>query len=180
MCSQGRLGCWSFQSKRQRPRPSTPSGTLENGSQSPTMTSAGSDCRAFMFSMVVTEELDVWPEQHRRKRYWVSVHPPCHNCVFLCVFLLSAIWTVTAMLLDYAIPINETDHAVNLCLLSHVLLQLSIPEASSRCRYDWMKGALTEWAETVVRPSPLRILNASNHEEVNDRTSPPASKPALV
>ena len=60
------------------------------------------------------------------------------------------------------------------------LLQLSIPEASSRCRYDWMKGALTEWAENVVRPSPLRILNASNHEEANDRTSPPASKPALV
>lgn len=52
---QGCIGSWDFKSKRQQ------------GHHSP-----DGLCRAYMFALVVKEELDFWPEQQSRKRQWVS------------------------------------------------------------------------------------------------------------
>ena len=49
------LGSWDFKSKRQQ-GVFCPEGL----------------CRAYMFALAVTEQLDTWPEQHSRQRQWVS------------------------------------------------------------------------------------------------------------
>ncbi len=55
---QGKLGSWDFKSKRQQ-GVFCPEGL----------------CRAHMFALAVTEQLDNWPEQHARHRQWVSLTP---------------------------------------------------------------------------------------------------------
>ena len=52
---QDMLGSWDFKSKRQQ-GVYCPEGL----------------CRAYMFALAVTEQLDTWPEQHSRQRQWVS------------------------------------------------------------------------------------------------------------
>ena len=52
---QGKLGSWDFKSKRQQ-GVFCPEGM----------------CRAHMFALAVTEQLETWPEQARH-RQWVSV-----------------------------------------------------------------------------------------------------------
>jgi hypothetical protein len=53
---QGELGSWDFKSKRKQGI-FCPEGL----------------CRAHMFALAVTEQLDTWPEQHARQRQWVRV-----------------------------------------------------------------------------------------------------------
>ncbi|CAK9215985.1 unnamed protein product [Sphagnum troendelagicum] len=53
---QGKLGSWDFKSKRQQ-GVFCPEGL----------------CRAHMFALAVTEQLDNWPEQHARHRQWFAV-----------------------------------------------------------------------------------------------------------
>ena len=55
MLVQGKLGSWDFKSKRQQ-GVFCPEGM----------------CRAHMFALAVTEQLESWPEQARH-RQWVSV-----------------------------------------------------------------------------------------------------------
>uniref|UniRef100_A0A7I4E460 Nudix hydrolase domain-containing protein n=1 Tax=Physcomitrium patens TaxID=3218 RepID=A0A7I4E460_PHYPA len=50
---QGMLGTWDFKSKRQQ-GVFCPEGL----------------CRAYMFALDVTEQLETWPEQHARQRQW--------------------------------------------------------------------------------------------------------------
>jgi hypothetical protein len=52
---QDMLGSWDFKSKRQQ-GVFCPEGL----------------CRAYMFALAVTEQLETWPEQHSRQRQWVS------------------------------------------------------------------------------------------------------------
>lgn len=49
------MGIWEFRSKSKQDLHS-----LEGG------------CRGYMFSLEVTEELEIWPEQENRYRKWVS------------------------------------------------------------------------------------------------------------
>lgn len=59
----GSLGLWDFKSKRQQ------------GDYSPEGL-----CRAHMFALAVTEELDTWPEQHSRQRQWFNVAEAIEHC----------------------------------------------------------------------------------------------------
>ena len=52
---QGLLGQYDFKSKRTRNE------VCQNG-----------DCRCFVYLMAVTEVMEVWPEQDKRQREWVS------------------------------------------------------------------------------------------------------------
>jgi 8-oxo-dGTP pyrophosphatase MutT (NUDIX family) len=73
---QGKLGSWDFKSKRQQ-GVFCPEGL----------------CRAHMFALAVTEQLDNWPEQHARHRQWVSLTPilPSLPWVFCALFYSSQI-----------------------------------------------------------------------------------------
>ena len=69
-----------------------------------------------MFSMVVTEELDVWPEQHRRTRYWVRVYPLFCAYLFFCAPSLSYLCNILGPLGD---AVTHVGRAVN-----HILFPL--------------------------------------------------------
>lgn len=60
---KGCLGTWDFKSKRQQ------------GDCSP-----DGLCRAYMYALIVTEELDSWPEQHARQRHWFTAAEALENC----------------------------------------------------------------------------------------------------
>lgn len=60
---KGCLGSWDFKSKRQQ------------GNCSPEGL-----CRAHMFALAVTEELDSWPEQHARQRRWLIASEAVEHC----------------------------------------------------------------------------------------------------
>ncbi|MCO5547642.1 hypothetical protein L7F22_001093 [Adiantum nelumboides] len=60
---KGCLGTWDFKSKRQQ------------GDCSP-----DGLCRAYMYALVVTEELDSWPEQHARQRHWFTAAEALDSC----------------------------------------------------------------------------------------------------
>lgn len=57
------LGTWDFKSKHQQ-GVNCPEGL----------------CRARMFPLAVTDQLDLWPEQHLRRRQWFSVSEAILNC----------------------------------------------------------------------------------------------------
>lgn len=59
----GRLGSWEFRSKSHRDAYS-PDGY----------------CRAEMFAMCVTEELNTWPEQDARQRRWLEIAEALDQC----------------------------------------------------------------------------------------------------
>ncbi|CAM6088577.1 unnamed protein product [Calypogeia fissa] len=58
-----KLGTWDFKSKRQQGE-SCPEGL----------------CRANMFALSVTEQLDTWPEQHARQRQWFPLADAIEQC----------------------------------------------------------------------------------------------------
>ncbi|CAM6117920.1 unnamed protein product [Calypogeia fissa] len=58
------LGTWDFKSKRRQLGGSSPE----------------SLCRANMFALLVTEQLDTWPEQHGRQRQWFSLADALDLC----------------------------------------------------------------------------------------------------
>lgn len=60
---KGCLGSWDFKSKRQQ------------GDCSPEGL-----CRAHMFALAVTEQLESWPEQHARQRQWFTVPEAFEHC----------------------------------------------------------------------------------------------------
>ncbi|KAJ7539059.1 hypothetical protein O6H91_11G075500 [Diphasiastrum complanatum] len=60
---QAYLGSWEFKSKRQQGL-SSPEGL----------------CRAHMFALAVTEQLDSWPEQQSRRRQWFSAAEAIEHC----------------------------------------------------------------------------------------------------
>ncbi|XP_024381617.1 nudix hydrolase 16, mitochondrial-like isoform X5 [Physcomitrium patens] len=60
---QGMLGTWDFKSKRQQ-GVFCPEGL----------------CRAYMFALDVTEQLETWPEQHARQRQWFAVPDAIVQC----------------------------------------------------------------------------------------------------
>lgn len=60
---KGCIGSWDFKSKRQQ------------GHHSP-----DGLCRAYMFALVVKEELDFWPEQQSRKRQWFTAAEAMEKC----------------------------------------------------------------------------------------------------
>ncbi|KAG0583604.1 hypothetical protein KC19_3G148700 [Ceratodon purpureus] len=60
---QDMLGSWDFKSKRQQ-GVYCPEGL----------------CRAYMFALAVTEQLDTWPEQHSRQRQWFAVSDAIGQC----------------------------------------------------------------------------------------------------
>eukprot|EP00250_Pteridium_aquilinum_P013391 c21313_g4_i1 orf=333-974(-) len=60
---KGCIGSWDFKSKRQQGH-SSPEGL----------------CRAYMFALVVEEELDFWPEQESRERYWCTSAEAMEKC----------------------------------------------------------------------------------------------------
>eukprot|EP00249_Psilotum_nudum_P016653 c25931_g1_i4 orf=657-1229(+) len=60
---QESLGLWDFKSKRQQ------------GDCSPEGL-----CRAHMFSLAVTEQLESWPEQHARQRQWLTITEALEQC----------------------------------------------------------------------------------------------------
>lgn len=60
---KGCIGSWDFKSKRQQSHHS-PEGL----------------CRAYMFALIVKEELDTWPEQHSRERHWLTVAEAMEKC----------------------------------------------------------------------------------------------------
>lgn len=60
---QGCIGSWDFKSKRQQ------------GNHSP-----DGLCRAYMFALVVKEELDFWPEQQCRNRHWFTASEAMEKC----------------------------------------------------------------------------------------------------
>lgn len=37
-------------------------------------------CKAALFAMLVTEEMDVWPEQSTRTRHWITVPEAIDQC----------------------------------------------------------------------------------------------------
>ena len=59
---QGNLGSWDFKSKRQQ-GVFCPEGM----------------CRAHMFALAVTEQLETWPEQARHRQWVSTCLPPIHN-----------------------------------------------------------------------------------------------------
>eukprot|EP00249_Psilotum_nudum_P016652 c25931_g1_i2 orf=613-1176(+) len=60
---QESLGLWDFKSKRQQ-SDCSPEGL----------------CRAHMFALAVTEQLESWPEQHARQRQWLPVAEALEQC----------------------------------------------------------------------------------------------------
>lgn len=60
---KGRLGTWDFKSKGER-NECNPEGL----------------CRAEMFALCVTEQLDSWPEQNERQRQWLSIAEADKQC----------------------------------------------------------------------------------------------------
>ncbi|KAH6559111.1 hypothetical protein KP509_1Z027400 [Ceratopteris richardii] len=60
---KGYLGSWDFKSKRLQ-SPHSPEGR----------------CRAYMFALIVKEELASWPEQDSRERCWISVAEAMEKC----------------------------------------------------------------------------------------------------
>eukprot|EP00245_Coleochaete_scutata_P002551 TRINITY_DN13455_c0_g1_i1.p1 TRINITY_DN13455_c0_g1~~TRINITY_DN13455_c0_g1_i1.p1 ORF type:complete len:178 (+),score=34.75 TRINITY_DN13455_c0_g1_i1:142-675(+) len=60
---QEKVGVWDFKSKRQRNE------LCRDG-----------DCRAYIFALAVTEQLEVWPEQHARRRQWFLLEEALDVC----------------------------------------------------------------------------------------------------
>eukprot|EP01018_Ginkgo_biloba_P037161 Gb_07969 [translate_table: standard] len=166
MLVRGRLGSWKFKSKSHRDEYS-PEG----------------HCKAEMFALLVTEQLDSWPEQNARHRQWgISVDTSCFICSFS--LPLPLVWGIIPFVLIFALVIKEVFSIYTLVLnglipgqcYSHMRSVLSpeskltITEARERCRYVWMQEALDVCVATYTRlPSEVsQPVSPNGSSELSD------------
>lgn len=108
-----------------------------------------------MFPLLVTEELDVWPEKDVRRRIWVCLYA-----------------TYSDTILFYAIVLCQT----SLDVLSNSISQMTVNEAKEVCAHWWMKEALDEFIRQLTcmqrkEEEPLGLCRLEYHRSEESRMS---------